>query len=232
MLDTHAAAELRLDNVEVGADALLGELHRGQAVLDRILDVAREKLGVRRVDVELKCADAEDALPWPSHHFDVVTLTGVLHHFFKPQAALKEAIRVLRPGGRLIMVDPCFFPPIREFFNLCLKVHPHAGDGVRVVVPQHRRSSSTWTVGVVLVPHVHLRGVAPSSGHSGAFGRMLRLAVLWRTQRTGSFVVQNRDAFPPPPDAPLSASLAGPAYTGAASPAIDSEECSVIEESP
>jgi acyl-CoA dehydrogenase len=41
MLDTHAAADLTLDNVEVGADALLGELHQGQALLDRILDTAR-----------------------------------------------------------------------------------------------------------------------------------------------------------------------------------------------
>jgi alkylation response protein AidB-like acyl-CoA dehydrogenase len=41
MLDTHVAADLRLDNVEVGADALLGELHQGRPLLDRILDIAR-----------------------------------------------------------------------------------------------------------------------------------------------------------------------------------------------
>jgi alkylation response protein AidB-like acyl-CoA dehydrogenase len=41
MLDTHAAAHLTLDNVEVGVDAVLGELHQGQAVLDRVLDIAR-----------------------------------------------------------------------------------------------------------------------------------------------------------------------------------------------
>ncbi|MBW1684238.1 MAG: filamentous hemagglutinin N-terminal domain-containing protein [Deltaproteobacteria bacterium] len=45
-----------------------------------------------------------------------------------------------------------------------------------------------------------------------------------RTERTGSFVVQNREALPPPPDAPLSPALAG------ASPSIDSEKCSVSEE--
>jgi len=47
-----------------------------------------------------------------------------------------------------------------------------------------------------------------------------------RTERTGSFVVQNRKALPPPPDAPLSPALAG------ASPASDCEKCSVPEESP
>jgi filamentous hemagglutinin family protein len=46
-----------------------------------------------------------------------------------------------------------------------------------------------------------------------------------RTERTGSFVVQNREALPPPPDAPLSPALAG------AFPASDSENCPASEES-
>jgi alkylation response protein AidB-like acyl-CoA dehydrogenase len=41
LLDTHAAANVRFDRVELGADALLGAPDRGQVLLDRILDVAR-----------------------------------------------------------------------------------------------------------------------------------------------------------------------------------------------
>jgi alkylation response protein AidB-like acyl-CoA dehydrogenase len=41
LLDTHFAARLTLDGVNVSADNLLGGLHQGQALLDRILDVAR-----------------------------------------------------------------------------------------------------------------------------------------------------------------------------------------------
>ena len=26
------------------------------------------------------------------------------------------------------MVDPCFFWPLREMLNLCLRIHPHDGD--------------------------------------------------------------------------------------------------------
>ena len=100
----------------------------GSELAPNILDVARSKLAHRGVSVDLQCADAEVSLPWQSGCFDVVTLTGVLHHFFTPHAALAEIFRVLCPGGRLIMVDPCFFSPIREFVNLCLRVHPHEGD--------------------------------------------------------------------------------------------------------
>ncbi len=38
VLDTHTAAHITLDKVELGPDALLGELHHGTAVLDRVLD--------------------------------------------------------------------------------------------------------------------------------------------------------------------------------------------------
>jgi alkylation response protein AidB-like acyl-CoA dehydrogenase len=51
VLDTHVAATVRFDRVELGADALLGQPDQGQALLDRILDIARigaaaELLGV------------------------------------------------------------------------------------------------------------------------------------------------------------------------------------------
>jgi alkylation response protein AidB-like acyl-CoA dehydrogenase len=41
VLDTHAAARVTFDHVLLPADSLLGKLHGGQAVLDRVLDAAR-----------------------------------------------------------------------------------------------------------------------------------------------------------------------------------------------
>ncbi len=111
----------------------------GSDLAPQILEVARAKLAHHGTDVELRCADTETSLPWPSRNFDVVTLTGVLHHFFRPRAALAEIWRVLRPGGRFILVDACFFPPMREFFNLCLRVHPHKGD-FHFYTPQRTRT--------------------------------------------------------------------------------------------
>jgi hypothetical protein len=36
--------------------------------------------------------------------------------------------RVLRPGGRLLLIDPSFFTPVRQILNTALRVAPHDGD--------------------------------------------------------------------------------------------------------
>ncbi|KPK79297.1 MAG: hypothetical protein AMJ81_13455 [Phycisphaerae bacterium SM23_33] len=100
----------------------------GVDLAPNILGVAAEKLAPRLVAPELRAADAEDSIPWPEHSFDVVTLTGVLHHFYRPDDALREIHRVLRPGGRLLVMDPELFPPLRQVLNLVLLLAPHAGD--------------------------------------------------------------------------------------------------------
>ena len=118
-----ATGRLLLSLAQAGAGNLAGV-----DLAPRILEVARRKLAAQHVEAGLRAADAEDALPWPSDSFDVVLLTGVLHHFYRPLDALHELRRVLRVGGRLLIVDPDFFPPIRQLCNLALRVAPHAGD--------------------------------------------------------------------------------------------------------
>lgn len=100
----------------------------GSDLAPRILDVARGRLTRFNNDFVLIEADAETLLPWPAESFDVVILTGVVHHFCHPEAAFLEIKRVLRTDGKLIIADACFFPPIRQLFNLCLRIHPHKGD--------------------------------------------------------------------------------------------------------
>jgi SAM-dependent methyltransferase len=100
----------------------------GVDLAPRILEVAAEKLAKTGSSVDLRTADAEDRLPWDDESFDAVTLTGVLHHFFRPMDALTEVRRVLRPGGRLLVIDPCFFPPVRQVINAALRLAPHDGD--------------------------------------------------------------------------------------------------------
>lgn len=76
--------------------------------LDKSLDmlrVARAKLqGLGPGRVELTQGDFT-ALPFPARHFDTVLLHQVLHFAQDPLRALKEAARVMRPGGRLAVID-------------------------------------------------------------------------------------------------------------------------------
>jgi ubiquinone/menaquinone biosynthesis C-methylase UbiE len=55
-------------------------------------------------NVELRRADVA-ALPFEDASFDVVTSRYSAHHYHDPARALREAARVLRPGGRFLLVD-------------------------------------------------------------------------------------------------------------------------------
>ena len=62
------------------------------------------------------------ALPFPTRSFDVVTSAFLLRNLTHPLAALREQARVLRAGGRLVVLDA--IPPpdnaLRPFINLYL----------------------------------------------------------------------------------------------------------------
>ena len=58
--------------------------------------------GVANVRFEL--ADAQ-ALPFPDAAFDLVTCRIAPHHFPQPDRFVREARRVLRPGGRFLLED-------------------------------------------------------------------------------------------------------------------------------
>jgi len=45
-------------------------------------------------------------LPWPDDNFEVVTCQTVLMHLPRPLEALREMLRILRPGGLLLCVEP------------------------------------------------------------------------------------------------------------------------------
>src|SRR6516225_9638809 len=74
-----------------------------------MLAQARRKAAERAVLVRFEEADAEQ-LPFPSHSFDLAISRHVLWTSPHPEAAIDEWIRVLRPGGRLVVVDGQFNP--------------------------------------------------------------------------------------------------------------------------
>jgi ubiquinone/menaquinone biosynthesis C-methylase UbiE len=82
------------------ADAVL----TGLDISDGMLDIARTRATELGRAVTLRQGDAH-ALPFPDASFDTVTCTFGLCAIPDVEAAVGEMVRVLRPGGRLVLVD-------------------------------------------------------------------------------------------------------------------------------
>src|SRR5437764_2966482 len=90
----------------------------GVDLVPAMLVEARRKAAEQSAAVRFEEADAEQ-LPFPPGSFDLVISRHVLWTLPHPEAAIDEWIRVLRPGGRLAIVDGAQYnedaaPPQRE----------------------------------------------------------------------------------------------------------------------
>jgi len=99
----------RLLDIGTGTGRLL-ELLAPRITLGLGVDASRAMLALARARLaglshcSVRLADMY-RLPLPDVSFDAIVMQMVLHYAEDPAAALAEAARVLRPGGRLVVVD-------------------------------------------------------------------------------------------------------------------------------
>lgn len=107
----------------------------GQVVLadinDSMLKVGRSKLRDLGIvcNVEYVQANAEQ-LPFPDNHFDLVTIAFGLRNVTDKDKALASIYRVLKPGGRLLVLEfsKPLYKPLSKFYDFySFKVLPILG---------------------------------------------------------------------------------------------------------
>ena len=125
ILDLVLAGRGKLDALDAGCGTgfltfeLAARGHRvtGVDFAPAMIAEARRKAAERGVSVRLEEADAEQ-LPFAPGSFDLAISRHVLWTLPHPEAAIDEWMRVLRPGGRLVVVDsqldPGAAPPSQE----------------------------------------------------------------------------------------------------------------------
>ncbi len=77
----------------------------GMDVSPGMLEQARKQAGERRIANAVFQEGAAESLPFAEGAFDIVTCRIAPHHFLNVETFLAEAARVLKPGGRLALVD-------------------------------------------------------------------------------------------------------------------------------
>lgn len=96
-----------------------------------MLEIGREKVNRLRLgkQITLQMGDSE-ALEFPDGHFDAITVAFGVRNFEHLEKGLREMLRVLKPGGRLVVLE-CTQPKtpgVRQFYNWYMRlVAPHIG---------------------------------------------------------------------------------------------------------
>ena len=88
----------------------------------------------RRPDMAFTAADAM-SLPFADQSFDVVTMSFGLRNVADPETALREFLRVTKPGGRLLVCE--FSQPVNKVFRTV-----YSNYLMRALPPVARRTSS------------------------------------------------------------------------------------------
>lgn len=104
-------------------DMAVSLVERGYTVTG--VDISEEMLAIARQKapmVTFMIADAEH-LPFPDASFDAVTCAFGVRNFVHLEQGLSEMLRVLKPGGRMVILELATpdSPLLRPFYNLYTK---------------------------------------------------------------------------------------------------------------
>jgi len=93
-----------------------GADYTGVDLTDAAVELARRRFELFDLPGNFQTADAEN-LDFPDESFDLVYSHGVLHHTPDPAKAIREIHRVLRPGGRAVVMLYH-----RDSYNYCVNI--------------------------------------------------------------------------------------------------------------
>ena len=78
----------------------------GLDLSEGMLAVMREKVARAGLQDRISCEQGDcEAMRWPNGSFDVATIAFGIRNFPQREQALREILRILRPGGRLVILE-------------------------------------------------------------------------------------------------------------------------------
>ena len=120
IIETVVSLHRGMDVLDVGCGcgSLLSTLHRKKGVIPWGVDCSEEAVRYAGDVLHLKVSRGEaERLPFDDESFDLVTMWHLLEHSRSPSRVCDEALRVLRPGGSLVVELPDFSSLERKIFG-------------------------------------------------------------------------------------------------------------------
>ena len=89
-------------------------------------------------NIEIKVGNVEDdLLPYEDESFDIVYSKSVLEHLYYPERYIKEAYRVLKPNGLILVLTPDWEVNYRTFFDDCTHRTPFTNVSLESILKIH-----------------------------------------------------------------------------------------------
>jgi len=97
-----------------------------------VFGIDREKSNLEMLkEIDIKIIDIEkDIFPFKDGVFDFVFSKSVIEHLLTPDNFIKEIYRVLKPGGRIIILTPDWQSQIKIFYDDYTHIHPYTVIGL------------------------------------------------------------------------------------------------------
>lgn len=96
-----------------------GHYVHGLDVNEPLVELARERAAQAGYSIDFRVGSAVQ-LPWPDNSMNVCLVLELLEHVAEWKPCLNEFVRILRPGGVLVLTTTNWLCPLQQEFNLPL----------------------------------------------------------------------------------------------------------------
>lgn len=82
-------------------------------------------------NLDIRIADLNETFPFNDNYFDIVFHKSVIEHFYSPDHLMKETFRVLKPGGKIIILTPEWVSQMKIFYEDITHCRPYDVSALR-----------------------------------------------------------------------------------------------------
>jgi SAM-dependent methyltransferase len=97
-----------------GVGAYSSQIRRRYSLFVEAFDLEPERVREARADTPHALVAAAESLPYRANLFDVVLSNEVIEHVADDRQAVAEMVRVLKPGGRIVLFCPNRWYPVEQ----------------------------------------------------------------------------------------------------------------------